>query len=340
MMKLLLSCAISLVCGLAVISVNAATLPGIPEFIDEMVSRHHFKREELQRVFAIAQHRPSIIEAISRPATSRPWLEYRAAFVNPQRIRLGVEFWKKYRLTLRRAERQYGVPQEIIVAVIGVETNYGENAGTFRTIDALTTLAFDYPRRAGFFRDELEQYLLLAREQQFDLLEVHSSYAGALGIPQFMPGSYRKYAVDFNGNDKIDLLHEPRDAIGSVANYLKGYGWIRSVPKAGNSLSHKDGVNSAQPIAMLARANEDVCISENATPRTLAAWSAVGVVPSVNLAKDKPARLIHFTVGESKEFWLVFNNFDVITRYNNSDYYAMSVFQLAEALKAAREAGQ
>ena len=332
MMKLLLSFAISLVCGLAVISVNAATLPGIPEFVDEMVARHHFKREELQRVFAIAQHRPSIIEAISRPATSRPWLEYRAAFVNPQRIRLGVEFWKKYRLTLRRAEKQYGVPQEIIVAIIGVETNYGENAGTFRSIDALTTLAFDYPRRADFFRDELEQYLLLAREQQFDLLEVRGSYAGALGIPQFMPGSYRKYAVDFNGNDTIDLLNEPGDAIGSVANYLKGYGWIGGASRAG---THKDGVQSTQPVAMLARANEDVCISENATPRTLAAWSAVGVVPSENLAQDQPARLIHFTVGEAKESWLAFNNFDVITRYNNSDYYAMSVFQLAEELKAA-----
>jgi membrane-bound lytic murein transglycosylase B len=336
-MKLPLSFAVFLVCWFTVVPVNAAELPGIPEFIDEMVAKHHFKREELQRVFANAQYRPAVIEAISRPATAKPWLEYRAAFVNPKRIRLGVEFWKKYRLTLRRAERQYGVPQEIIVAIIGVETVYGENAGTFRTIDALTTLAFDYPRRADFFRGELEQYLLLAREQHFDPLALRSSYAGALGIPQFMPSSYRKYAVDFNGNHKVDLLRESRDAIGSVASYLQGYGWIGGEPKAGQ---HKDGVRSTQPVAVPARADEKFCISENATPRMLAAWSAVGVVPSVDIAQDLPARLIYFTVGESRECWLAFNNFDVITRYNNSDFYAMSVFQLAEALKAASKAEQ
>lgn len=332
-MKFSLLIAASLTCWLAVLPAQAATLPGIQEFIDEMVSRHHFKRKELQRIFANAQHRPAVIEAISRSATSRPWPEYRAAFVNPQRIRLGLEFWNKYRSTLRRAEKRYGVPREIIIAIIGVETNYGENAGTFRTIDALTTLAFDYPRRAEFFRDELEQYLLLAREQRFDPLALHGSYAGALGIPQFMPSSYRKYAVDFNGNHKIDLLREPADAIGSVANYLRGYGWLRSIGKGGDTPAR-------QPVAVLARANEDVCISETATPRTLAAWSALGVAPRDNLAPDLTARLLHFTVGESKEFWLAFNNFDVITRYNNSDYYAMSVVQLAEALQAAHQAEQ
>src|SRR5450756_2300754 len=215
-----------LVLFLAVHSAHAATLPGIPEFIDEMVAKHKFKRAELESVFAHAQHVPAVIDAISRPATTKPWLEYRAAFVNSQRIKLGLEFWHRYRKTLRRAERKYGVPQEIIVAVIGVETVYGQDAGNFRTIDALTTLAFDYPRRADFFRSELENYLLLARKQQFNLLAIRGSYAGALGIPQFMPSSYRTYAVDFNGNHRIDLMHEARDAIGSVASYLKGYGWV------------------------------------------------------------------------------------------------------------------
>ena len=301
-------------------SVHSATLPGLPEFIDEMVAKHQFRRGELESVFAHAQHLPAVIEAISRPATTKPWLEYRVAFVNQKRVRLGLEFWNKYRHSLRRAEQKYGVPQEIIIAVIGVEAIYGQNAGNFLVLDALTTLAFDYPRRADFFRGELENYLLLAREQQFDLLAIRGSYAGALGIPQFMPGSYRNYAVDFNGNHKIDLLREDQDAIGSVANYLRGYGWIRG-----------------EPVAVRAQVGDEICLGEIRVPRSLAEW-AVGVVPGVDFAPDKSARLIDFTVEAGKEFWLAFNNFEVITRYNNSDFYAMSVFQLAEEIKAARKA--
>jgi membrane-bound lytic murein transglycosylase B len=285
-----------------------------------MVAKHQFRRDELENVFARAQHNPAVIEAISRPATIKPWPEYRAAFVNPKRIRLGLEFWDKYRQTLRRAEKKYGVPQEIIVAVIGVETLYGQNAGHFLVLDALTTLAFDYPRRADFFRGELENYLLLAREQEFDLLTIRGSYAGAMGIPQFMPGSYRNYAVDFNGNHKIDLLREDSDAIGSVANYLKGYGWIRN-----------------EPVAVRARVGEENCLGEIRTPRSLAEWVTAGVAPAEGFAPEKSARLIDFTVEEGKEFWLAFNNFEVITRYNNSDFYAMSVFQLAEEIRAARK---
>ncbi|HYR05053.1 MAG TPA: lytic murein transglycosylase B [Gallionella sp.] len=298
----------------------SATLPGIPEFIDEMVVKHQFRRNELENAFAHAQHLPAVIEAISRPATIKPWPEYRAAFVNQKRIKLGLEFWGKYRQTLRRAERKYGVPQEIIIAVIGVETIYGQNAGNFRVLDALTTLAFDYPRRADFFRTELENYLLLARDQQFDLMTIRGSYAGAMGIPQFMPSSYRNYAVDFNGNHKTDLLGEDRDAIGSVANYLQSYGWVRG-----------------EPVAVRVQVGEESCLGEIRMPRSFAEWAAAGIVPSANFALDKPARLVDFTVEEGKEFWLVFNNFEVITRYNNSDFYAMSVFQLAEEIKAARK---
>ncbi len=301
---------------------QAAELPGIPPFIDEMVAKHQFRRDELVRVFDRAQHRPDIIEAISRPSTSRPWPEYRASFVNRQRVRMGLEFWHKYRKTLRRAEKQFGVPQEIVVALIGVETIYGRNAGSYRVLDALTTLAFDYPRRADFFRSELENYLLLARDQQFDLLNVRGSYAGAMGVPQFMPSSYRNYAVDFNGNRTVDLLREDRDAIGSVGNYLKGYGWI-----AGEGVTVRAKVAGSLP-------------PDLKTPRTLADWAALGVTPAEKLAEDKPMRLLEFTIGEGKEYWLAQNNFEVITRYNNSDYYAMSVFQLAEELKAARPSGR
>ena len=326
---------IFLLLSFAVHPAAAATLPGIPEFIDEMVAKHKFKRAELVNAFNHAQQLPEVIEAISRPATLKPWPEYRAAFVNPERISLGLKFWKKYRRSLQAAERKYGVPQEIILAVIGVETVYGQDAGSFRTLDALTTLAFDYPPRADFFRKELENYLLLAREQQFDLLAMRGSYAGALGIPQFMPSSYRTYAVDFNGNHKIDLLHEPGDAIGSVASYLKGYGWNGGVR---NKSAHLREGDASPPVAVRVQVSADICPGDISTPRTVAAWSASGIVAGEQpvLDQDQTARLIDFTLADGKEFWLAFSNFDVIRSYNNSDYYAMSVFQLAEALQEAR----
>jgi membrane-bound lytic murein transglycosylase B len=317
-MKYFLACTYAITLSLIISSAQAATLPGIPEFIDEMVAKHQFKKYELENLFDHAQHRPDVIEAITRPATIKPWPEYRAAFVNAKRVKLGVEFWNTYHVTLQRASKQYGVPVEIIVAIIGVETIYGRNAGNFRAIDALTTLAFDYPRRAPFFRSELENYLLLARDQEFDLLAVHSSYAGALGIPQFMPSSYRNYAVDYNGNHKIDLLHEDRDAIGSVANYMKSYGWI-----------------AGEPVTSLAGVSAEECGGDIQTPRTLEQWANNGIAPLRKVSYDKPARLMDFTVAEGKEFWLAYNNFDIITKYNNSDFYAMSVYQLAEAIKAA-----
>lgn len=307
-----------LVC-LAAFPTRAATLPGIPVFIDEMVARHQFKRAELESAFERAQHLPLVIEIISRPSTLKPWLEYRAAFVNPERVKFGLRFWEKYRQTLQRAEQEFGVPQEIIVALIGVETVYGQDAGTFRTLDVLTTLAFDYPRRTDFFRSELENFLLLARDQDFDLLAIRGSYAGALGIPQFMPSSYRNYAVDYNGNHKIDLLGEPGDAIGSVANYLKSYGWT-----------------GGAPVVVRAQIAEKAWVGEITAPRTIAAWSSVGIVPSEQLPAEHPARLLDFTVAEGKELWLALKDFEVIMRYNNSDFYAMTVFQLAEELKAAR----
>jgi membrane-bound lytic murein transglycosylase B len=314
--RLLISLILSFLCSATL----AADLPGIPQFIDEMVTKHHFKKSELVRVFKRAKYRKDVIAAITAPATIKPWVEYRASFINPIRIDGGVAYWKQYAATLKRAEQQYGVPQEVILSVIGVETLYGRRAGKYRALDALTTLAFDYPKREKFFRDELEEFLLLAREQDFDLLEIKASYAGALGIPQFMPSSYRKYAVDFNGNGKVDLLHEPEDAIGSVANYLQQYGW-----KAG------------EPIAQLATLASGYSFPESKDPRALAAWLEVGVAPIIKQQiSAPPAWLLDFTVASGKEYWLTYDNFRVITLYNNSNYYAMSVFQLAEAIRSYR----
>lgn len=301
--------------------VQAAELPGIPAFIDEMVAKHQFKREELVRTFKRAERRQDVIDAISKPATLKPWAEYRATFVNQQRVDGGIKFWNKYEATLKRAERQYGVPQEYIVAIIGVETLYGKNAGKFRTLDALTTLAFDYPKREEFFRSELEQYLLLVREQQFNLLSIQSSYAGALGIPQFIPSNYRKYALDFNGNRKVDILHEPEDAIGSVANYFKHYGW-----------------RAGEPVALQAKVADEKKLDVLTEVRPTFAWKVdVGVTPMTGAEGIlPPSWLLNLTFDSGKEYWLVFENFDVIMRYNTSSYYAMTVHQLAMELKAAK----
>ena len=202
--------------------------PEVQEFVRDLAKRHGFVESELKRVFANAQRLDPVLEAIARPAERvRSWEDYRALLVTERRIAEGVEFWKKYPRTLERAERKYGVPPEYVVAIIGVETFYGRNTGSWRVVDALTTLAFDYPPRAGFFRSELEQYLLMAREAGVDVFSVRGSYAGAIGIPQFMPSSARRYAVDFDGNGKIDLQKSRVDAIGSVANFLKVHGWQR-----------------------------------------------------------------------------------------------------------------
>lgn len=301
----------------------AADLPGIPLFIDEMVAKHQFKRAELVQVLQRAQYKQAVIDAISKPATIKPWPEYSAIFLNDKRISGGVQFWSRYEEALKRAEKQYGVPQEIIVAVIGVETQYGRNSGKFSTLDALTTLAFAYPPRADFFRSELEHYLLLAREQEWELFNIQGSYAGAMGIPQFMPSSYVRHAVDFNNDDVTDLLSDPMDAIGSVANYLQKYGW-----------------KSGEPVAVRANVSEVACPGSIRESRNVTAWAEAGIVPVAPVADGMPAMLLDFTVEEGKEFWLTFSNFQVIRLYNHSNFYAMSVYQLAEAIRTARAAAE
>ena len=299
-------------------AVRAAVLPGMNAFIDEMVSRHHFVRAELQQAFAVAQYRPVVLKIMSAPFTKKPWPDYRAAVVNQRNLQRGRIFWQQNQAVLARAEAEYGVPAEIVVALLGVETFYGSNTGRFSTLDVLVTLAFDYPRRAEFFRGELEQYLLLAREQEFDLLSVRSSYAGALGIPQFMPSSYRKYAVDFDGDGKIDLLHSAADAIGSVAHYLQQSGW-------------KKGALFAVP----ARVERPVVPNDPMVERSLSDWQALGVTPAepLSAAAALPARLKDFSTADAPEFWLTFANFHALTAYNSSSYYAMAIYQLSLALR-------
>lgn len=302
-------------------------------FIGEMREQYGFDAAALRRVFAHARYQQATVTAMDRPLREPPkWYEYAPLFLTPARIDGGVAYWAAHADDLARAEQRFGVPPEIIVAILGVETLYGKNIGTYRTVDVLATLAFDYPRRAAFFRGELKQFLLLTRELRLPPLAAKGSFAGALGVPQFMPGSYRSFAVDFDGSGRADLWNSPADVIGSVANYLARHDW-----------------QPGQPILLAATIGEaardevlrklDGGLSER---RGLAAWSADGVTPV-----DAPESLEPDPVGvllleekadgvDADSYWIACHNFYVLTRYNRSRLYATAVWALAKAIKTAR----
>jgi len=299
--------------------------PAAGAVIDELVQEEGFDRAQLQRVFAAAERQQSILEAIARPAEkTKPWYEYREIFLNEKREQQGREFIAEHRETLVRAEQTYGVPSEIIAAIIGVETYYGRIAGSYRVIDALSTLAFDYPKRSEFFTKELKNYLILTRDQGFDPLELKGSYAGAMGYGQFMPSSYRSYAVDFDGDEVADIWNNPVDAIGSVANYFSRHGWRKDEPV----------VFAADAPATVA---EDWFVRTRADlkpVRTVAEFAEAGIVARQQLDPQALATAMKFELRDGYEYWLGLHNFYVITRYNHSAMYAMSVYQLSLRLGA------
>jgi membrane-bound lytic murein transglycosylase B len=307
----------------------------VQAFIDELAREDHFSRRELIRLFAAARFQPRIVTAMDRPIVAPPkWFEYAPQFLSDARIDAGVAFFDAHGDALARAERDYGVPAEIVVAIVGVETFYGRNLGSYRVLDALSTLAFDYPRRAGFFRGELREYLLMAREQRLSPAAPKGSFAGAMGVPQFMPGSYRRYAVDFDGDGRTDLWGSSADVVGSVAHYLARHDWI-----PGGPVLLPASIDAADRGAVLRRL--DGGISER---RPLAAWEEDGVTADVppSEAPADPVGLLMLEEppagGEERaSYWIACPNFYVITRYNRSRLYAAAVWRLAQAVKAARD---
>jgi membrane-bound lytic murein transglycosylase B len=297
-------------------------------FVDEMVQQHGFTAAEINQVLSNAQKRQPILDSIARPAEkSKTWKEYRPIFIIPMRVTNGVNFWNENREALARAEKEYGVPAEVIVSIIGVETNYGKNTGSWYVIDALTTLAFDYPPRAPFFRSELVNYFILTREQKHNPLEFKGSYAGAMGYGQFMPSSYRNFAVDFNGDGFTDIWNSPTDAIGSVANYFKKHGW-----QAGKSVVVPAKLTRARDKVL---ANND--FNKVVPPQlNVSDWKKVGVAPLTQLAADFPAIAIEFEGAKGLEYWFGLQNFYTITRYNRSPMYAMAVYDLSLEIKKAK----
>jgi len=305
---------------------NFAQRADVRVFINDMVKKHGFTTSELSAVFSRVKLSESVLNAISRPAEKLPWYKYRKIFLQPDRIQKGIQFWHENTGILDNAQASYGVPVEIIVAIIGVETRYGKQAGNYKVINSLATLAFAYPERGDFFRSELEQFLLMSREQGFDPVDITGSYAGAMGIPQFIASSYRNYAIDFDKDGVIDIWTNNADAIGSIANYFRKNGWMRD-----------------QKIAVPAVVKGDRyarILTDDLKPNTPAAeLKAYGISCKTGIPPGSYIKLLNLETVNGYEFWLGFDNFYVITRYNRSMLYAMAVYQLARELHSGYYSG-
>ena len=305
-----------------------ANNPNAQQFIDKMVNKHGFDRQQLQEILSQAKRLDSVLRLMDNqaPTTSvKPpsgpngaWLRYRKKFITPDNVQNGVVFWNQYEDALNRAWQVYGVPPEIIVGIIGVETRWGRVMGKTRILDALATPSFNYPRRAEYFSGELETFLLMARDEQDDPLNLKGSFAGAMGYGQFMPSSYKQYAVDFSGDGHINLW-DPVDAIGSVANYFKAHGWVKG-----------------DQVAVMANGQAPGLPNGFKTRYSISQLAAAGLTPQQPLGNHQQASLLRLDVGTGYQYWYGLPNFYTITRYNHSTHYAMAVWQLGQAVALAR----
>jgi membrane-bound lytic murein transglycosylase B len=319
---------------LAMVSILSASCmaqehPGAEEFAAKAASEYDLDQEEIVLLLQDARFKQSIVDAISRPAEGKPWFDYRPIFITDKRIKGGVKFWREHEELVQQASERFGVDPQIIVAIIGVETFYGRITGGYRVLDALTTLSFYYPDtgndRSGFFSKELMNFLVLGNEENLPLREVTGSYAGAMGLGQFMPSSYREYAVDLDGDGRRDLWSSMPDVIGSVANYLHRHGW-----QPGQPITITAQVGEAADLERVARRNFK-------PESTVAELGGAGFTAASPVAPETPAALLRLEEEDGDAFWLTFKNFYVITRYNRSPLYAMAVYELSEAIREGFE---
>lgn len=294
----------------------------VQHFITEMV-KQGFDRKQLVAILTEAQYQPQIIESMDKPYEKKNWDVYKALFLTPERLQKGIQFWQNNQATLEKAQREYGVPAQVIVAIIGVETLYGEKQGNYRVLDALTTLAFYYPKRADFFRKELKEFLILCHEQKVGADLYRGSYAGAMGKPQFMPSSYRYFAVDSTGKGHRDLMNEDSDVIASVANYFHQHGWQMNEAVANPAEFSGDQYKRMTLNSKQANYQLGYLVRHGITPQTRA-----------NPMPHK-AGILELITDKGQEYWLAYPNFYVITRYNTSPQYALAVYLLSEQLHSA-----
>lgn len=290
-------------------------------FINNMVKQYHFNARQLTATLKQVKLQPQIIESMDKPYEKKNWDVYRDIFLTDKRLKGGMDFWAANQKTLALAEKKYGVPAEIIVSILGVETLYGERQGDNRVLDALATLAFEYPKRSTYFKHELKEYLLLCREHSVPATQYKGSYAGAIGQPQFMPSSYRNFAVDFNNKGKRDLVGNNDDSIASIANYFKAHGW-------------QTNAGVAQPVRLVGTRYKRLQINPRTANYNYSQLISSGIKP-VTASYHHPSRagLIEFVTDQGNEYWLAYPNFFVITRYNSSPQYALVVYLLSQQLK-------
>ena len=295
--------------------------------IDQLEADKVYEPGELAKLFEQVNRQPKVLESIARPAEkSKEWRDYRPIFMTTARVSDGLAFWDTYKADLTRAESATGVPASMILAILGIETKYGNNKGSYPVIEALATLGFDYPPRAPFFRKELKEFLILTKQNGMDPLVIQGSYAGAMGFPQFMPSSWRNLAVDFDGDRRIDLINNPVDAIGSIANYFKGNGWRTGEPVVVRARLSGQTYDAATSTELQTVSTLGTLANQGLTPRT-----------ALTLPATTAASGIRLQGMNGGEFWIGFNNFYVITRYNRSILYAMAAVQLSQALEAAKQ---
>lgn len=318
-----------LLCSPVRASAEYLSRPDVRAFIEAMQLEHGLEADELERILGDARYQPTVARLIGpeRPKSATPpvrsYPRYRAKFLTKSRIAAGIRFWDLHEADLRRAQAEYGVSPEVILGILGVETAYGQNTGSFRVVDSLATIAFDGPRRQEYFRDELKELLLLARELSIDPLTIKGSYAGAMGLPQFMPSSYRRHAVDFDNDGSIDLAGSTSDAIGSIASYLKAFGWV-------------DGQAALVPIQLPA-GNEAELVTGLDRTHEIAALKEKGVRFSTKRLPEEACSVVELpTPGKPSKFVAGFANFEAITRYNRSTFYATAVLDLANAILETR----
>ena len=299
----------------------------IDAFIEQMATKHRFDTSELDDLFATVEIKQDILKRIASPSEGLPWYKYRKIFLTEARIDAGAQFWRDNAPVLAAAEQQYGVPAEIIVAIIGVETLFGKNTGNHRVIDALSTLAFAYPPRSKFFLDELENFLLLCRDEHINPADPLGSYAGAMGLPQFMPSSFRTYAVDFDNDNRRDIWHNNSDVIGSIANYFAKHHW-----QTGKAIAvpvTAKGEASAPRLHSIGE-NYKSALNKDLKPNlSLTELESLNLIISRQIPLDSKVKLLSFEQQQGDELWAALDNFYVITRYNHSPLYAMAVYQLS-----------
>lgn len=321
MKKITFLCCISLT-NIALADAAFVERKDVKSFINDTHKKYALPKEQIKNALAQAKLQKRVIHSIKHPKEAKAWTDYRKIFITPYRVSKGIEFMSNNQKLLNKASQQYGVPPEIIAAIIGVETSYGNKQGNYRVIDSLSTLAFNFERRAPFFKKELANFLKLCDEQHINPTTVFGSYAGAIGQPQFMPSSYRAYAVDFNGNGSKDLRNSTADSIGSVANYLSVHGW-----KANEGVIEQVSIQNNQ--------SKKLITSVKYAKYPLQKFSAQGIKGSNAKAATKGS-LVEFKSPKTTEYWLAYPNFYVITKYNTSSQYALAVFLLAQKLKQSQ----